>query len=248
MLNTDTEGVASVISHDRVTISCSDAGAHNIFLCDADFGLQVLGTWVRDRGLFSMEQAVHEVTGKVAAIYGLQERGTLEVASPRPFGAFCLCLGLHCYPVLLQMWARECSLKPEICGLQVGNWADLLLFDPATINSTPTERVADLPAGASRLTRRSVGVFGTCRPCAKPFLVWMASRQCELSCCKAPAWAGGAHPAPSRACRGERPASDRERRARGRRGRGCAARCRHAAIQRAALSGGPATAPRYSYA
>ena len=93
MLNTDTEGVASVISHDRVTISCSDAGAHNIFLCDADFGLQVLGTWVRDRGLFSMEKAVHEVTGKVAAIYGLQERGTLEVTSPRPFGAFCLCLG-----------------------------------------------------------------------------------------------------------------------------------------------------------
>ena len=82
MLNTDTEGVASVISHDRVTISCSDAGAHNIFLCDADFGLQVLGTWVRDRGLFSMEQAVHEVTGKVAAIYGLQERGTLEVTCP----------------------------------------------------------------------------------------------------------------------------------------------------------------------
>ena len=93
MLNTDTEGVASVISHDRITISCSDAGAHNIFLCDADFGLQVLGTWVRDRGLFSMEKAGHEVTGKVAAIYGLQERGTLEVTSPRPFGAFCLCLG-----------------------------------------------------------------------------------------------------------------------------------------------------------
>ena len=80
------------------------------------------------------------------------------------------------------MRARECSLKPERCGLQVGNWADLLLFDPATINSTPTERVADLPAGASRLTRRSVGVFGTCTPCAKPFHVWMASRQCEQSC------------------------------------------------------------------
>eukprot|EP01045_Picozoa_sp_COSAG04_P011955 COSAG04_NODE_787_length_10305_cov_16.992553_8_plen_133_part_00 len=84
------------------------------------------------------------------------------------------------------MRARECSLKPEICGLQVGNWADLLLFDPATINSTPTERVADLPAGASRLTRRSVGVFGTCTPCAKPFLVWMASRQRELSCMLGP--------------------------------------------------------------
>ena len=104
--------------------------------------------------------------------------------SPPPFWRILSLPALHCYPVLLQMRARECSLKPERCGLQVGNWADLLLFDPATINSTPTERVADLPAGASRLTRRSVGVFGTCTPCAKPFLVWMASRsrQCELSC------------------------------------------------------------------
>ena len=89
--------------------------------------------------------------------------------SPPPFWRILSLPALHCYPVLLQMRARECSLKPERCGLQVGNWADLLLFDPATINSTPTERVADLPAGASRLTRRSVGVFGTCTALRKAF-------------------------------------------------------------------------------
>ena len=79
------------------------------------------------------------------------------------------------------MRAGECSLKPERCGLQVGNWADLLLFDPATINSTPTERVADLPAGASRLTRRSVGVFGTCRRKQSLFMFGKPAG-CELSC------------------------------------------------------------------
>ena len=78
------------------------------------------------------------------------------------------------------MRAGECSLKPERCGLQVGNWADLLLFDPATINSTPTERVADLPAGASRLTRRSVGVFGTCR--RKQSLFWFGWQAGSANC------------------------------------------------------------------
>ena len=139
MLNTDTEGVASVISHDRVTISCSDAGAHNIFLCDADFGLQVLGTWVRDRGLFSMEKAVHEVTGKVAAIYGLQERGTLEVTSPRPFGAFCLCLGvIHFYPVLL----RKCG--PRVLSQAREMWtAGGQLGGPAAVRPGDHQQHAD---------------------------------------------------------------------------------------------------------
>ena len=33
--------VGEAIAHDRMTISCSDAGAHLIYSCDADFGLQV---------------------------------------------------------------------------------------------------------------------------------------------------------------------------------------------------------------
>ena len=41
-----------------------------------------------------------------------------------------------------------------------GYFADLLLFDPNTVGRGPRRRVADLPAGASRLTTDPIGVHG----------------------------------------------------------------------------------------
>lgn len=41
-----------------------------------------------------------------------------------------------------------------------GAWADLLLFDPATVGRTSARRVFDLPAGASRLHTDAKGVHG----------------------------------------------------------------------------------------
>lgn len=41
-----------------------------------------------------------------------------------------------------------------------GAWADLLLFDPATVARGPKRRVHDLPTGASRLDTPAVGVHG----------------------------------------------------------------------------------------
>src|SRR5262249_8848534 len=42
--------------------------------------------------------------------------------------------------------------------IRVGNAADLVLFDPATVGLQRTELVADLPGGAARLIQRAVGV------------------------------------------------------------------------------------------
>jgi N-acyl-D-aspartate/D-glutamate deacylase len=44
--------------------------------------------------------------------------------------------------------------------LAPGAWADLLLFDPATVGRGPKRRVHDLPTGASRLDTPAVGVHG----------------------------------------------------------------------------------------
>ena len=44
--------------------------------------------------------------------------------------------------------------------LKPGNWADLLLFDPATVNRGAKRRVFDLPGGQPRLTCDAVGVHG----------------------------------------------------------------------------------------
>ena len=59
LLNSDLASAGRVISHPRMTIACSDAGAHLTFLCDADFGLQVLGPWVRDRSLCALNALQH---------------------------------------------------------------------------------------------------------------------------------------------------------------------------------------------
>jgi N-acyl-D-aspartate/D-glutamate deacylase len=44
--------------------------------------------------------------------------------------------------------------------LAPGAWADLLLFDPATVGRGPKRRVFDLPAGASRIDTPAVGLHG----------------------------------------------------------------------------------------
>ena len=83
--------------------------------------------------------------------------------------------GLH----LMGYWSRQLgkmsmaeairqitSLQAEVMGiqqrgrLQVGWAADLMLFDPATVDRAPKKRVFDLPGGAARLTTDAVGVKG----------------------------------------------------------------------------------------
>ncbi|MFO1351681.1 MAG: amidohydrolase family protein [Gammaproteobacteria bacterium] len=49
---------------------------------------------------------------------------------------------------------------PKRGRLTVGYHADLLLFDPATVNRTPSWRVHDLPGGAPRLITDAIGVHG----------------------------------------------------------------------------------------
>ncbi len=45
-------------------------------------------------------------------------------------------------------------------ALREGGWADLVLFDPVTVNRGPKQRVRDLPAGGARLTTAAIGVHG----------------------------------------------------------------------------------------
>ena len=110
--NDDEAGVADLLLDEHSTLGLSDAGAHAGQLCDAPQATDLLGGWVRDRGVMPVEQAVRKLSGQQADIFGFADRGYL-----RP-----------------------------------GAWADVAVFDPATVAPGPVRRVQDFPAGAERLT------------------------------------------------------------------------------------------------
>lgn len=81
LLNSDPDAVGELINEETSHVSLSDAGAHLTFFCDADFGLHLLGHWSRDRGTLPLEAAVHKLTGHPAALFGMTDRGRLEVGA-----------------------------------------------------------------------------------------------------------------------------------------------------------------------
>jgi N-acyl-D-aspartate/D-glutamate deacylase len=120
LLNADETAVEGLLRHDAGLISLSDAGAHLCYLCDAGYGLHLLGHWVRDKGVFDLADGIRRITSLPAQLYGIPDRG--EIAP--------------------------------------GMFADLLLFDPATVGRGAIRRVDDLPGGESRLVRDASGVHG----------------------------------------------------------------------------------------
>jgi N-acyl-D-aspartate/D-glutamate deacylase len=59
----------------RAVIGGSDSGAHLDTMCGAVYSTSLLGEGVRQRGLLSWEEAVHQLTDVPARLYGLRQRG-----------------------------------------------------------------------------------------------------------------------------------------------------------------------------
>ena len=77
MLNYEDDQVERLLLDPAGHPSLSDGGAHLEMLCDAGFGLHMLGHWVRERGAFTVEEAIRKVTSVPAAIYGIKGRGQI---------------------------------------------------------------------------------------------------------------------------------------------------------------------------
>ena len=77
LFNIDEEKVRELLVHPCAALGLGDAGAHLAFLCDAGFGLHLLGHWVRERGDLTLEQAVQMVTSRLADAYRIPNRGRL---------------------------------------------------------------------------------------------------------------------------------------------------------------------------
>jgi N-acyl-D-aspartate/D-glutamate deacylase len=79
VINADKAAVAGLINHPLCHYGASDAGAHVTQFCGTGDTTHLLEHYVRETGLMSLERAIHRMTGEVAADWGLNDRGTLEV-------------------------------------------------------------------------------------------------------------------------------------------------------------------------
>jgi N-acyl-D-amino-acid deacylase len=96
------------IMHHRLAMIGSDGLPHDAFPHPRLWGTfpRVLGHYARDLGLFSLEDAVHKMTGRTASVFGMIDRGVIRS----------------------------------------GAYADLVLFDPATVADTATFEAPIQPA------------------------------------------------------------------------------------------------------
>jgi N-acyl-D-amino-acid deacylase len=76
--NDDAEGVALLLNTEGCTLGLSDAGAHVGQICDAVMPSDLLGTWVRDKGVLTLEQAIHKLTQVQADLFRFTDRGVLR--------------------------------------------------------------------------------------------------------------------------------------------------------------------------
>jgi N-acyl-D-amino-acid deacylase len=105
----------------RMVIGISDGGAHLARDDGSDWSSYFLRNWVLDRGVWSLEEGIRQITQVPAALVGLPDRGTL----------------------------------------QPGKWADIMVFDPATIGPWKKEFVRDLPGNVGRFKAWGQGVKAT---------------------------------------------------------------------------------------
>ncbi len=76
--NDDSAELAELLAEPTTLIGLSDAGAHASQLSDACYSTHLLGRWVREKGALSLEAAVWRLTGQVASVFGIRDRGRIR--------------------------------------------------------------------------------------------------------------------------------------------------------------------------
>ncbi len=82
VINFNPDHIQELLEDPTTVIGLSDAGAHASQLCDAKYSTEFLSTFVREREAFSLEKGIHMLTQRPAEIFGITDRGTLEVGKP----------------------------------------------------------------------------------------------------------------------------------------------------------------------
>ena len=78
-VDVDESRLERILKSPATLVGISDGGAHLQTFAGGDYTSYFLGHWVRDKGVFSLEEGVAALTSRVAGFLGLDDRGTLEV-------------------------------------------------------------------------------------------------------------------------------------------------------------------------
>jgi N-acyl-D-aspartate/D-glutamate deacylase len=113
--------MGEIVRSPYTIVGQSDAGAHVQYLSNFGVCTTLLGHYVRERQLLSLEEAVRQLTFNVASIFGIADRGLIWPG-----------------------WA-----------------ADLVLFDPDSVESKDVEEASDYPGGLTRVLQHARGVHYT---------------------------------------------------------------------------------------
>ena len=69
--------MAEILNNPAMLLGLGDGGAHLDMLCDSGYPTYVLGTWVRERKVLTLEHAVQRMTSDPADFFGIRDRGRL---------------------------------------------------------------------------------------------------------------------------------------------------------------------------
>ncbi len=76
--NTRADRMAEILNNRDMLLGLGDGGAHLDMLCDSGYPSFVLGTWVRERKVLTLEHAVQRMTSDPADFFGIRDRGRLK--------------------------------------------------------------------------------------------------------------------------------------------------------------------------
>jgi N-acyl-D-aspartate/D-glutamate deacylase len=77
-LNPSFDAVQTMLDHPRVVIGLGDSGAHVGQIMDASLPTYFLKYWVKERGHFTLEQAIRKLTLDTAQLFGIRDRGVIR--------------------------------------------------------------------------------------------------------------------------------------------------------------------------
>ena len=75
--NTRVDRMAEILNNPAMLLGLGDGGAHLDMLCDSGYPSYVLGTWVREKKVLTLEEAVRRMTSDPADFFGIKDRGRL---------------------------------------------------------------------------------------------------------------------------------------------------------------------------